>query len=423
MECIKVRFVMNIFVDYTIKRIFVIISTILLCFILMTQFIINLTTNKYKRDIIKHYYIIAGYLYEHDVDIDKIENAFTVNQDIQYYAVGEEILNSKGYTENISNDLLPEFKNSHNNFYIMLLVSSVFMSLCLLFVLFIFFIRQDRKFEKANMDILSFMYENKDIRLSDDDEGRISQLFSSINQMATSLATHIVNEKRTKDFLKNTISDISHQLKTPLTALKMYNEIIRAENINNDVVYDFITKSEDQLERMDYLIQSLLKLARLDADAIQFEKKNCYIKDLLEDIVVGFSARAKLENKIIKLTCNNNIVLNCDRDWMMEAISNIVKNSLDHMHSENEVQIVCDETPVLIYLIIKDNGSGIHPEDIHYIFKRFYRSRFSKDKNGIGIGLTLAKNIIEKNGGSIEVKSILNKGTTLYMTFPKLTNL
>ena len=293
----------------------------------------------------------------------------------------------------------------------------------LLSTLFIFFVWQDRKFEKANRDILSFMYGNKDIRLSDNEEGIVSQLFSSINMMATSLTAHITKEKQTKEFLKNTISDISHQLKTPLTALKMYNEIVQEENTNNVVVDSFNIKSCNQLERMEYLIQNLLKLSRLDADAIELAKSNCLMKDLLEGVVISFSTRAKSENKSITLMCNSYIMLNCDGDWILEAISNIIKNALDHTVSRNEVQILCDETPVLICITIKDNGSGIHTEDIHYIFKRFYRSRFSKDKDGIGIGLTLAKTIVEKHGGSITVESTLNQGTTFYLTFPKLTNL
>ena len=259
--------------------------------------------------------------------------------------------------------------------------------------------------------------------LSDNEEGIVSQLFSSINMMATSLTAHITKEKQTKEFLKNTISDISHQLKTPLTALKMYNEIVQEENTNNVVVDSFNIKSCNQLERMEYLIQNLLKLSRLDADAIELAKSNCLMKDLLEGVVISFSTRAKSENKSITLMCNSYIMLNCDGDWILEAISNIIKNALDHTVSRNEVQILCDETPVLICITIKDNGSGIHTEDIHYIFKRFYRSRFSKDKDGIGIGLTLAKTIVEKHGGSITVESTLNQGTTFYLTFPKLTNL
>ncbi|WP_258876020.1 sensor histidine kinase KdpD [Clostridium sp. CM027] len=380
-------------------------------------------TNQYKKEIITHDYAIAGYLYQQDATTDQIVPAFTGKKSMKDYTIGRELLQPKGYTDSINNKLLPEIQSFHQKLEILVLILSVVVSILLLSTLFIFFVRQDRKLEKANTDILSFMHGNKDIRFSDNEEGIVSQLFSSIDVMATSLTAHITKEKQTKEFLKNTISDISHQLKTPLTALKMYNEIIQEENINNGVVDSFTIKSSNQLERMEYLIRNLLKLARLDADTIELEKSNCLMKDLLECIVIGFSTRAKSEDKSIMLMCNSYTLLNCDGGWILEAFSNIMKNALDHTVSGNEVQILCDETPVLICITIKDNGSGIHPEDIHYIFKRFYRSRFSKDKDGIGIGLTLAKTIVEKHGGSITVESTLNQGTTFYLTFPKLTNL
>jgi len=414
---------MRIFVDYNIRKLFSVISIILLCFILITQVMVYFMTNQYKKEIITHDYAIAGYLYQQDATTDQIVPAFTAKKSMKDYTIGRELLQPTGYTDSINNKLLTEVQSFHQKLEILVLILSFVVSLLLLSTLFIFFVRQDRKLEKANRSIISFMHGNKDIRFSDNEEGIVSQLFSSIDVMSTSLTAHITKEKQTKEFLKNTISDISHQLKTPLTALKMYNEIIQEEKTNNGVVDSFTIKSSNQLERMEYLIQNLLKLARLDADAIELAKSNCLMKDLLECIVIGFSTRAKSENKSIMLMCNSYILLNCDGDWILEAISNIIKNALDHTVSGNEVQILCDETPVLICITIKDNGSGIHPEDIHYIFKRFYRSRFSKDKDGIGIGLTLAKTIVEKHGGSIMVESTLNQGTTFYLTFPKLTNL
>ncbi|MBU3183296.1 sensor histidine kinase [Clostridium estertheticum] len=414
---------MRIFINHNIRKLFSMVSIILLCSILIAQVMVYFMTKQYKKEIIIHDYAIAGYLYQQDITTDHIVPAFTSKKSIEDYTIGQKLLQPTGYTESINNKFLPEIQSFHEKFEILALILSFVVSLLLLTTLFIFFVWQDRKFEKANRDILSFMYGNKDIRLSDNEEGIVSQLFSSINMMATSLTAHITKEKQTKEFLKNTISDISHQLKTPLTALKMYNEIVQEENTNNVVVDSFNIKSCNQLERMEYLIQNLLKLSRLDADAIELAKSNCLMKDLLEGVVIGFSTRAKSENKSIMLMCNSHIMLNCDGDWILEAISNIIKNALDHTVSRNEVQILCDETPVLICITIKDNGSGIHPEDIHYIFKRFYRSRFSKEKDGTGIGLTLAKAIVEKHGGSITVESTLNQGTTFYLTFPKLTNL
>ncbi len=248
-------------------------------------------------------------------------------------------------------------------------------------------------------------------------------LSSSINAMATSLTSHIENEKHNREFLKDTISDISHQLKTPLTALKMYNEIIQEEETGNGIVDEFVLKSERELTRIEVLIQNLLKLARLDAGSIKLEKSMNSLKNFLDDLIERYLTRAEQEQKTISLECDERIIMEFDETWLPEAVSNIVKNALDHTIAGNRIDICCRETPVFYQIIIKDNGSGIHPEDINHIFKRFYRSRFSKDKQGAGIGLTLAKAIVEMLGGSITVESASGKGTAFSLVFPKLSNL
>jgi signal transduction histidine kinase len=306
---------------------------------------------------------------------------------------------------------------------VLVFLLSLAFSVVIIVVLLIFTVRLDRKLEKAIANILSFMDGNHDVRLNDDEEGSLAQLFSSINTMATSLITHIKKEKHNKEFLKNTIADISHQLKTPLAALKMYNEIIQDENTGNDVVGSFILKSGNELDRMENLIQNLLKLARLDAGAIKLEIRNHNLRQFMERASSRFLTRAGTENKSLNLNCAESIFFNCDEVWLFEAVSNIIKNALDHTDAGDEVVIVGEKTPVVTRIVIKDNGRGIHPEDIPSIYKRFYRSRFSLDKQGVGIGLTLAKSIVEKHGGSIMVESELGKGTTFYLTFPKLTNL
>ena len=261
------------------------------------------------------------------------------------------------------------------------------------------------------------------VRLNDNEEGSLARLFSSVNAMATSLTAHIAKEKQRKEFLKDTISDISHQLKTPLAALRMYNEIIREENTGNNVVDEFAEKSGNEITRMQSLTESLLKLARLDAGAIELTERTCHIKSILQNAIGRFLTRAEKENKALTLDCDDGIVLNCDEGWFLEAVSNVIKNALDHTEAGDKVEIRCDETPVVIRITIKDSGKGIHPGDIHSVFKRFYRSRFSKDTQGAGIGLALAKTIMEKHGGSIMVESEWGKGAVFHLVFPKLTNL
>jgi len=409
------------------KKLFIAVICILLCSIFAGQVAVTFITEDYKREMIAHDYAIAGYLSRHlsenDLDQTQIVSAFTGERTDRDLAEGQALLEGAGYKSSINSILLPGLNSFHQKYTVWFFLMSIVISLIIIAVLLIFLVRQKRKLEQANSNIQSFMNGNHHIRIHDYEEGHLARLFSSVNMMATSLNAHIAKEKQHKEFLKDTISNISHQLKTPLAALVMYNEIIQDENVGNKVVDDFTRKSRNELNRMENLIQNLLKLARLDAGTIELEKGKCSMKHFLKDAVSRFLTRAETENKSIILDCDDGIVLNCDEGWLLEAVGNIIKNALDHMDAGNEVHIFCDETPVVINITIKDNGQGIDPEDIHYVFKRFYRSRFSKDRQGVGIGLTLSKTIVEKHGGSIMVESELGKGTAFHLAFPKLTNM
>ena len=141
------------------------------------------------------------------------------------------------------------------------------------------------------------------------------------------------------------------------------------------------------------------------------------VADMMRDIELHFAYRARQEKKEIILSGSDHLSLFCDRDWLNEAIDNIVKNAFDHTESGATIRVAWKELPSGVQIVITDNGCGIHPEDIHHIFKRFYRSRFSKDKQGIGLGLPLAKAIVEAHNGTIEVDSELGIGTTFTMNF------
>lgn len=414
---------MKIFAINDVKKLFAALVIIFLCCIAMGQVVVGIISNDYKKEMIAHDYAVAGYLSRNSAEKSQIAPAFTKEKNAEDITTGQVLLQAAGYDSSINNILLPEVNSFHQKYALLALALSIAFSLTIIAALLIFSFRQDRKLEKANTDIINFMDGNHYIRLNDNEEGSLSQLFSSINVMATSLTAHIIKEKQNKEFLKDTISDISHQLKTPLAALQMYNEIIQNENAGNEVVDNFTLKSRNELNRMEILIQNLLKLARLDAGAIKLEKRNCQMNDFLKNAIGSFVTRATTESKSITLNCADRIILTCDEEWLLEAVSNMIKNALDHTDDSDKIDVMCDETPVVTTITIKDNGRGIHPQDIHSVFKRFYRSRFSKDKQGIGIGLTLSKSIVEKHGGSIMVESELGKGTAFHLVFPKLTNL
>ena len=217
--------------------------------------------------------------------------------------------------------------------------------------------------------------------------------------------------------MKNTISDISHQLKTPLAALNIYNGLLQGEAVDVPEIQEFTSLSEKELDRINTLVQNLLKITKLDAGSIVLEKKPEDVAEMMNNVELRFSYRAEQEQKKLVLFGEEDIFLSCDRDWILEAVDNIVKNAMDHTKSGDTIEIKWRKSASIVQIQIKDNGSGIHPEDLHHIFKRFYRSRFSKDQQGIGLGLPLAKMIIEAHNGTIEVNSELGKGTMFTISF------
>ena len=280
-----------------------------------------------------------------------------------------------------------------------------------------YFKKQNQVMEQAVSQINAYLDGDHNARIECDDEGELYRLFHTVNSLAAVLNAHADNELREKEFLKNTISDISHQLKTPLAALNIYNGLLQDEDIEVSSVKEFAGLSEQELDRIETLVQSLLKITRLDAGAIVLEKNAENVADMMRDIELHFAYRARQEKKKIILSGSDYLSLFCDRDWLNEAIDNIVKNAFDHTESGATIRVAWKELPSGVQIVITDNGCGIHPEDIHHIFKRFYRSRFSKDKQGIGLGLPLAKAIVEAHNGTIEVDSELGIGTTFTMNF------
>lgn len=280
-----------------------------------------------------------------------------------------------------------------------------------------YFKEQNEVMETAVSQIKEYISGNHEARIDCDEEGEVYRLFHEVNSLVTILNAHVEQERRSKQFLKNTISDISHQLKTPLAALNIYNGLLQGEAVDVPEIQEFTSLSEKELDRINTLVQNLLKITKLDAGSIVLEKKPEDVAEMMNNVELRFSYRAEQEQKKLVLFGEEDIFLSCDRDWILEAVDNIVKNAMDHTKSGDTIEIKWGKSASIVQIQIKDNGSGIHPEDLHHIFKRFYRSRFSKDQQGIGLGLPLAKMIIEAHNGTIEVNSELGKGTMFTISF------
>ena len=280
---------------------------------------------------------------------------------------------------------------------------------------------QEQSMENAAHQIAEYILDRRKGGIECSEEGAMYRLFHEVNSLVTMADAHADSERRAKEFLRRTISDISHQLKTPIAALNIYNGILQQETADAATVREFTSLSEQELDRIESLVQSLLKMAQMDAGAITLERAPENVFDLLEHIKRQYSFRAEQEGKEIVLEGDEQTVFSCDRTWLTEAIGNLVKNALDHTAQGDRILVRWQQSPCLTQITVEDTGSGIHSEDLYHIFKRFYRSRFSKDTQGVGLGLPLAKSIVEAHQGSIEVHSKLGQGTAFTINFPIMT--
>lgn len=295
---------------------------------------------------------------------------------------------------------------------LVLLLWAAALSICLWYLA-----RQQKHMEAAVSCISAWMDGKTDVRIDCDEEGELYRLFHAVNGLAAILNAQAGREQQEKEFLKHTISDISHQLKTPLAALNIYNGLLKGEADGSSSMEEYVSLSEQELDRMEILVQNLLKITKLDAGTLIFEKSVENLSELMRDVELLFAYRARQEGKSILLSGSDTVSFPCDRDWLMEAIGNLVKNALDHTGQGACIRICWEAFPSAVQITVEDNGSGIHPEDLHHVFKRFYRSRFSNDTKGIGLGLSLTKAIVEAHNGTVEVSSTLGAGTVFTLHF------
>lgn len=402
---------MSLFQDKEIRKYWIFMICYAIFVMSVGSLFILIECNTIKKIYVTHDEKVVSSLLEQNVPKVVIENAMTCSETSKD---GQHFLNRLGRGENSSSSFLLEFEKQ--TFVIFGIVASILI-LTYFISSFIFFWSRKKLYYKAEKIIDNYINGDFSEHLPQNSEGDIYRFFSSVERLSTMLQSKNNAEHKVKEFLKSTISNISHQLKTPLAALNIYQGIISEEPENEEVVRRFSEKIGISLNHMEQLIGAMLKITRLDIGNIAFEKKEYYISELISHSVSQLTERAICEKKQIRILGNIKQVINCDLEWTSEAIGNIIKNALDHTKQGDIIRISWECTPVIFRIFISDNGNGIAQEDIHHIFKRFYRSKHSLNVQGVGLGLPLAKSIIEGQGGLISVQSEVTKGTTFTISF------
>lgn len=294
--------------------------------------------------------------------------------------------------------------------------------LCLalgIILIIIFTVVTKRRYKNLNdlNDYLSLVCKGiYDMNIDDNTEGELSILKNNLYKVITLLQSQNEYLKNDKLYLADSIADISHQLKTPLTSMMVMCELLENEE-NPDKRREFVAVINNQLLKMKWLITNILKISKLDADATEFKREEVSISKVLDDSLKPFVLTAELKNITIQNNTND-FAFNGDESWTVEAISNIVKNCLEHTNDGGKIIIASDSTNLYNKLTISDNGCGIAEEDLPHIFERFYHGKNSS-KDSVGIGLALAKTVFEKENASVTVESEQGVGSVFEIRFYK----
>lgn len=249
-----------------------------------------------------------------------------------------------------------------------------------------------------------------ELDIRDNYEGELSILKSEIYKVTVTLSEQAELLKKDKVFLSNSISDISHQLKTPITSMSVMTDLLRDDSLPPDKRIEFTNNIRSQLERLQWLVASLLKLSKIDAGTIDFKKEPVNVKELIHKATEHLLIPMEIKELTLEITGDEKAQYIGDFNWSAEAIANIVKNCVEHTPRGGRIVASFNQTPFYTLITFSDNGVGIDDRDLPYIFNRFYKGANAAN-DSIGIGLAMAKSIVENQGGTIAAASEEGQGT------------
>lgn len=334
-----------------------------------------------------------------------------------------EIINNEEDSEDILSkygiDSITKNDKVNNKLRIISLIIIITFDSLIILIFYLYDKNKSKKIKEITKMISKINNRQFDIDINDFNEGELSILKNEISKTTIMLRQVADNSVKDKLNLKDSLGDISHQLKTPLTSITiMIDNILDNPDMDEKTRKRFLINIKREILNINFLVMSLLKLSKFDANVVKFNKESVYLKDIIIESIKNVSMIKELKNITIKVSGDDNIKLLCDFKWQVESITNILKNSIEHTSEYGTVEVNYSENKLYTRILIKDNGKGINSDDLPHIFDRFYKGKNGSD-DSFGIGLSLSKTIIEKEGGSITVKSTPNIGTIFTIKYLK----
>lgn len=359
---------------------------------------------------------VAGRLVAQHVDATTVADAFTAsNLSSQEQSAGAQVFAKRGYDVPTAYLLAPFFrtifwKNTllDSGIYVLVLLGFAICAVMHLAGIY-------RHVAHLSAQTVEIGRGNWTISFDQSMEGILGRFQSTLHDMQAGMQTRFDKLKQNRIFLKELISDISHQLKTPLAALKMYQEILLQEPMESDARV-FVVRSGEQIERMEWLVLGLLKMARIEAGQLTFHLRAQSLDALCRRVAEEFSHMAADKRVNLVVSASSKAALVCDAEWLREAVGNVVKNCIECTPEGGHVYIEAQSTPVMYILTVHDTGPGIHPDDLPFVFQRFYRGH-GRTSSGSGIGLSLARSITEQMNGTLSAGGMFGQGAVFTFTF------
>ena len=296
-------------------------------------------------------------------------------------------------------------EKAYRKFIVINVISVIVLGAVMLSAFLLFNGKKDKEIARITGYIEELNKRNYTLHINDISEDELSILKNEIYKTTVMLKESADNSLKDKKNLKKSLEDISHQLKTPITSiLVILDNLIEEPDMDAEQRADFIRDIKRETSSINFLVQSLLKLSKFDANTISFIKEETYLKNIVDKAVKNVSALCDLRNVKLNINGNEKAKITCDLRWQAEALSNIIKNCTEHSKEGGSIDIYYEESNVYSYISVRDYGDGISKEDIPHIFERFYKGQ-NASKDSVGIGLALAKTIIEEENGNIFVTS------------------
>ena len=363
---------------------------------------------------------IMGKISESNPEIDSREIIEILNsaKNTEQYEKGQKELSKYGIEiDKINSIKLIENQMKTNlklNILIIVLFSILWMTIIVLYLR-----KRDKKIKQITNYINQIKNKKYDLNIEENTEDELSNLKNELYKITIMLKEESEISKKDKENLKMSVEDISHQLKTPLTSITiMLDNLKDNPNMEEKTKQKFIFEISKQVEWINWLVISMLKLSKLDANVVQFYDEKINLNKFIGEIIKNLEIPIEVKNQKIIIDGNENVSFIGDYKWQQEAITNIIKNCIEHNANNGTIYINYEENSLFTKITIRDEGEGIPKEDLKHIFERFYKGKNSSE-NSVGIGLALAKNIIEKNNGMINCKSELDKGTEFVIKYMK----